>query len=117
MNLDIFGFALEHFRGEKHVGSHIIFNLVIFLVFNEGADSEVNQDCLVIVVYHYIVWLYISVDYLNLFVAVVESFQHVDQVEPYLVLAESHGFDVLTLLLQLLVPFLVGFIFGLDLVS
>lgn len=81
-------------------------------LLNEGTDAEVDEHCLIIVIYHDVVWLDVPVDDTNDLVAVVKSFGHVDDVVADLGALQTHGLHVFASLLLdtelvVLLPFLV----------
>ena len=69
----------------------VFLKCIIFSVKN-SRDSEVNEDCFVVVVDHDVVWLDISVDDVDDLVAVVKRLKHVDEVQPHLLFLESYKF-------------------------
>ena len=81
---------LEHLRGIKNDSANCVVKDVILLVFDDGTDPEIDKHSLQVVVQHDIVGLDVPVDHLNDVMAVVQRFEHVDEVQPNVVEAKTN---------------------------
>lgn len=77
--------TLKHFWCKKHIGSQVFVERVILLITEECAHSKIYEDCLVIVVNHDVVWLNITMNNLDNFMAIMQSLQHIDEVGPRII--------------------------------
>ena len=71
---------LEHLWRVKHFGAHVIFEAIVFLL-EKSTNSEIDENCLVIMVDHDVVRLDVSMNYFYGLVAIVESFKHVYEIQ------------------------------------
>jgi hypothetical protein len=68
---------MEHLWRKKKIRAHTTMHGDIFWFLNNSAHSKINENCLVVVIYHYVVWLYISVNNFCGFMAIIKCFYHI----------------------------------------
>ena len=81
---------MEHLGGIKEIGSHATIHSEIIWILNNSTYPKINEDCLVVVVDHYVVRFDISVYHLSCFVTIIQSFNHIYEVEAHLHVLAHH---------------------------
>ena len=84
-NLDAILVPHEHFWGIEQVGSHILLHLVVLLILHVGAYPKINENGLAVMVDTNILRLDVPMDDVGHLMAVVQRFDHIQEVEPNVV--------------------------------
>ena len=93
-----------------------MFEAIIFFLIEKGTYAEIYEDCLIIMVDHYVVRLDVSMNNFYRLMAIEQSLKHVYEIELYILRLQPNLLIILgsTLILTLL---LEGFVGTLDVVA
>ena len=80
----LFVLLVESFRCEEQVCAHVSFKKLFVRFFCQGANPKVDEDCLVIMIKHNVVGLNVSMEQMDIVVAIVKGLKHVHRITSYL---------------------------------